>query len=56
MQGGHSVGGSDGDYGPAVSKAVLAAHKSKGSKQAFGDRITGAAAKQIMSQFIKAHL
>ncbi|MFC3996806.1 hypothetical protein ACFOVU_12825 [Nocardiopsis sediminis] len=55
---GHSVGSSgiDGDYGPNTSKAVLAARKAEGSKQDFGDRITGAAAKQIMSQFIKAHL
>ncbi|MFC4562734.1 hypothetical protein ACFO4E_12785 [Nocardiopsis mangrovi] len=36
--------------------AVLAARKAEGSRQDFGDRITGAAAKQIMSQFIKAHL
>ncbi|MFC4561846.1 N-acetylmuramoyl-L-alanine amidase [Nocardiopsis mangrovi] len=58
VKGGHSVGGSgiDGDYGPNTSKAVLAARKAEGSKQNFGDRITGAAAKQIMSQFIKAHL
>ncbi|MFC4565031.1 N-acetylmuramoyl-L-alanine amidase [Nocardiopsis mangrovi] len=57
-KGGHSVGaaGIDGDYGPATSKAVLAAREAEGSKQNFGDRITGAAAKQIMSQFIKAHL
>ncbi|MFW5415220.1 N-acetylmuramoyl-L-alanine amidase [Nocardiopsis sp. CNT-189] len=57
-KGGHSVGesGIDGDYGPDTSKAVLAARKAEGSRQDFGDRVTGAAAKQIMSQFIKAHL
>lgn len=58
VKAGHSVGstGIDGDYGPATAKAVLAARKAEGSKQDFGDRITGAAAKQIMSQFIKAHV
>jgi len=58
VKAGHSVGesGIDGDYGPATSKAVLAARKAEGSRQDFGDRITGAAAKQIMSQFIKAHI
>ncbi|WP_051065541.1 N-acetylmuramoyl-L-alanine amidase [Nocardiopsis potens] len=58
VKAGHSVGesGIDGDYGPDTSKAVLAARKAEGSRQDFGDRVTGAAAKQIMSQFIKAHL
>ena len=58
VKGGHKVGatGIDGQYGPATSKAVLAARRAEGSKQNFGDRVTGAAAKQIMSQFIKAHL
>ncbi|GAB3209828.1 hypothetical protein GCM10027294_25770 [Marinactinospora endophytica] len=56
--GGHDLGpaGIDGHYGPATSKAVLAARRAEGSKQHFGDEITGAAAKQILSQFIKAHL
>ncbi|RCV53462.1 peptidoglycan recognition protein family protein [Marinitenerispora sediminis] len=56
--GGHDLGpaGIDGEYGPATSRAVLAARKAEGSKQDFGDRITGAAAKQILSQFIKSHL
>ncbi|WP_431870787.1 peptidoglycan recognition protein family protein [Nocardiopsis eucommiae] len=53
--GGFSVGshGIDGDYGPATSRAVLAARKSQGSKQDFGDRITGAAGKQILTAFIQ---
>ena len=52
---GFSVGsaGIDGDYGPATAKAVLAARKSQGSKQKFGDKVTGAAAKQIMQAFVK---
>src|SRR5690606_11393891 len=52
---GFSVGsaGIDGDYGPATAKAVLAARKSQGSKQNFGDKVTGAAAKQIMQAFVK---
>ncbi|MFC7330827.1 N-acetylmuramoyl-L-alanine amidase [Marinactinospora rubrisoli] len=55
--GGHDLGpaGIDGDYGPATARAVLAARKAEGSRQDFGDRITGAAAKQILSQFVKAH-
>lgn len=53
--GGFSVGthGIDGDYGPATSRAVLAARKSQGSKQDFGDRVTGAAGKQILTAFIQ---
>src|SRR5690606_4044778 len=45
--------GIDGDYGPAHAKAVLAARKSKGSKLMFGDKVTGAASKQIMQAFVK---
>lgn len=45
--------GADGDYGDETAKAVLAARKSQGSKQDFGDRITGWAAAQIMKAFVE---
>ena len=55
VAGGFSVGaaGIDGDYGPSTAKAVLACRKAQGSKQSFGDRITGAAAKQVLQGFVK---
>ncbi|MFC3998954.1 peptidoglycan-binding protein [Nocardiopsis sediminis] len=57
VKAGHSVGaaGIDGDYGTATTNAVIAAREAEGSAEHVGDHITGAAAKQIMSQFIKAH-
>ncbi|WP_017625897.1 peptidoglycan recognition protein family protein [Nocardiopsis chromatogenes] len=45
--------GADGHYGAETEKAVLAARKSQGSDQDFGDRITGWAAAQIMAAFTK---
>ena len=45
--------GADGHYGAETEKAVLAARKSQGSEQDFGDRITGWAAAQIMMAFTK---
>lgn len=46
--------GADGHYGAETEAAVLAARKSQGSEQNFGDRITGWAAAQIMMAFVKA--
>lgn len=46
--------GADGDYGDETAAAVLAARKSQGSEQDFGDRITGWAAAQIMTAFAQA--
>ena len=46
--------GADGHYGDETAKAVLAARKSQGSEQDFGDRITGWAAMQINQAFVKA--
>ena len=43
----------DGEYGPKTSAAVLAVRKSQGSKQDFGDRVTGAAGKQIIQAFVR---
>jgi peptidoglycan hydrolase-like protein with peptidoglycan-binding domain len=51
---GHKLGKIDGDYGPKTSAAVLAARRAEGSRQESGAVVTGAAAKQIMCQFIKA--
>lgn len=45
--------GADGHYGDETEKAVLAARKSQGSEQDFGNRITGWAAAQIMSAYVK---
>ncbi|MBV2364253.1 peptidoglycan recognition protein family protein [Streptomonospora nanhaiensis] len=45
--------GADGHYGDETEKAVLAARKSQGSKQGFGDRITGWAAAQIMTAYVQ---
>ncbi|MBV2364351.1 N-acetylmuramoyl-L-alanine amidase [Streptomonospora nanhaiensis] len=45
--------GADGHYGDETEKAVLAARKSQGSEQDFGDRITGWAAAQIMTAYVK---
>ncbi|PSK90920.1 putative peptidoglycan binding protein [Murinocardiopsis flavida] len=46
---GFSPGEVDGDYGASTAAAVLAARKSRGSKETSGDKITGWAAAQIMA-------
>jgi hypothetical protein len=52
---GHDPGPSDGDYGPATAKALLACRKAMGSSATSGDEVTGDAYAQVHAAMARVY-